>query len=339
MIDLKSDTVTKPTPAMLEAIMSADVGDDVYKEDPTVNLLEKRLAELFGKEMALFFPTGSMANQAAIKLHTQPGEQLICDKWAHVYNYEGGGASFNSGVSCKLVDGHRGMITAKQVVENINPPDFYHSPLSSLVCLENTTNKGGGACYDFEEIKQIRKVCDEHNLGLHLDGARLFNALVAKGESPKQYGEVFDTISVCLSKGLGTPMGSVLIGDEKLMKNAMRVRKVLGGGMRQIGFMAAAGLYALENNVERLAEDHQRAQELAKTLSEQAYVKEVEPVETNIIIFYLTEGINEVDFLKRLEDRGVIISGMGQGKLRIVTHLGYTQEMHETFTQVLKELV
>ena len=339
MIDLKSDTVTKPTPAMLEAIMSADVGDDVYKEDPTVNLLEKRLAELFGKEMALFFPTGSMANQAAIKLHTQPGEQLICDKWAHVYNYEGGGASFNSGVSCKLVDGHRGMITAKQVVENINPPDFYHSPLTSLVCLENTTNKGGGACYDFEEIKQIRKVCDEHNLGLHLDGARLFNALVAKGESPKQYGEVFDTISVCLSKGLGTPMGSVLIGDEKLMNNAMRVRKVLGGGMRQIGFMAAAGLYALENNVERLAEDHQRAQELAKTLSEQTYVKEVEPVETNIIIFYLTEGINEVDFLKRLEDRGVIISGMGQGKLRIVTHLGYTQEMHETFTQVLKELV
>ena len=339
MIDLKSDTVTKPTPAMLEAIMSADVGDDVYKEDPTVNLLEKRLAELFGKEMALFFPTGSMANQAAIKLHTQPGEQLICDKWAHVYNYEGGGASFNSGVSCKLVDGHRGMITAKQLVENINPPDFYHSPLTSLVCLENTTNKGGGACYDFEEIKQIRKVCDEHNLGLHLDGARLFNALVAKGESPKQYGEVFDTISVCLSKGLGTPMGSVLIGDEKLMKNAMRVRKVLGGGMRQIGFMAAAGLYALENNVERLAEDHQRAQELAKTLSEQAYVKEVEPVETNIIIFYLTEGINEVDFLKRLEDCGVIISGMGQGKLRIVTHLGYTQEMHETFTQVLKELV
>ena len=339
MIDLKSDTVTKPTPAMLEAIMSADVGDDVYKEDPTVNLLEKRLAELFGKEMALFFPTGSMANQAAIKLHTQPGEQLICDKWAHVYNYEGGGASFNSGVSCKLVDGHRGMITAKQVVENINPPDFYHSPLTSLVCLENTTNKGGGACYDFEEIKQIRKVCDEHNLGLHLDGARLFNALVAKGESPKQYGEVFDTISVCLSKGLGTPMGSVLIGDEKLMNNAMRVRKVLGGGMRQIGFMAAAGLYALENNVERLAEDHQRAQELAKTLSEQAYVKEVEPVETNIIIFYLTEGINEVDFLKRLEDRGVIISGMGQGKLRIVTHLGYTQEMHETFTKILKDLV
>ena len=339
MIDLKSDTVTKPTPAMLEAIMNAEVGDDVYKEDPTVNLLESRLAEMFGKDQALFFPSGSMANQAAIKLHTQPGEQLICDKWAHVYNYEGGGASFNSGVSCKLVDGNRGMITAAQVAENINPPDFYHSPLTSLVCLENTTNKGGGACYDFEEIQAIRKVCDEHQLGLHLDGARLFNALVAKGESPKQYGEVFDTISVCLSKGLGTPMGSVLIGDEKLMKNAMRVRKVLGGGMRQIGFMAAAGLYALENNVERLAEDHQRAQELAATLAAQAYVKQVEPVETNIIIFYLNDGINEVDFLKRLEDRGVIISGMGQGKLRIVTHLGYTQAMHEKLMQILKGVV
>ena len=339
MIDLKSDTVTKPTPAMLEAIMNAEVGDDVYKEDPTVNLLESRLAEMFGKDQALFFPSGSMANQAAIKLHTQPGEQLICDKWAHVYNYEGGGASFNSGVSCKLVDGNRGMITAAQVAKNINPPDFYHSPLTSLVCLENTTNKGGGACYDFQVIQAIRKVCNEHQLGLHLDGARLFNALVAKGESTKQYGEVFDTISVCLSKGLGTPMGSVLIGDEKLMKNAMRVRKVLGGGMRQIGFMAAAGLYALENNVERLAEDHQRAQELAATLAAQAYVKQVEPVETNIIIFYLNDGINEVDFLKRLEDRGVIISGMGQGKLRIVTHLGYTQAMHEKLMQILKGVV
>jgi len=338
MIDLKSDTVTKPTPAMLEAIMSAEVGDDVYKEDPTVNLLEEHLAKMFGKDKALFFPTGSMANQAAIKLHTQPSEQLICDKWAHVYNYEGGGVSFNSGVSCKLIDGQRGMITAQQVLESINPPDFYHSPLTSLVCLENTTNKGGGACYDFEEIKRIRKVCDEHNLGLHLDGARLFNALVAKKESAKQYGEVFDTISICLSKGLGTPMGSVLIGDEQIMKNAMRVRKVLGGGMRQIGFMAAAGLYALENNIERLEEDHLRAQELGALLAKQAYVKEVEPVETNIVIFYLKEGIQEADFLKRLEEKRIIISAMGQGKLRIVTHLDYTQEMHEEFMRVLTSI-
>ena len=338
MIDLKSDTVTKPTPAMLEAIMKAEVGDDVYKEDPTVNLLEERLAELFGKEKALFFPTGSMANQAAIKLHTQPSEQLICDKWAHVYNYEGGGVSFNSGVSCKLIDGHRGMITAEQVLESINPPDFYHSPLTSLVCLENTTNKGGGACYDFEEIKRIRKVCDDYGLGLHLDGARLFNALVAKNESPKQYGEEFDTISICLSKGLGTPLGSVLIGGEQIMKNAMRVRKVLGGGMRQIGFMAAAGLYALESNIERLADDHSRAQELSETLKNQSYVKEVEKVETNIVIFYLNEEIQEADFLKHLKDNGIIISSMGEGKLRIVTHLDYTQEMHEEFKQVLENL-
>lgn len=337
-IDLRSDTVTKPTPGMLQAIMNAQVGDDVYKEDPTVNLLEERLAAMFGKPSALFFPTGSMANQAAIKLHTQPGEQLICDKWAHVYNYEGGGASFNSGVSCKLVDGHRGMITARQVEENINPPDFYHSPLTSLVCLENTTNKGGGACYDFDEILKIRDVCNRHKLGFHLDGARLFNALIAKGETPKQYGEVFDTISICLSKGLGTPMGSVLIGDEEVMKNAMRVRKVLGGGMRQIGYMAAAGLFALDNHIERLVEDHQKAKEIGQTLKTQPYINEVEPVETNIVIFYLKSGFNETEFLKKLNDKGVRISAMGQGKLRIVTHLDYTDAMHTILLKILKEL-
>jgi threonine aldolase len=339
IIDLRSDTVTKPTPGMLKAIMNAEVGDDVYKEDPTVNMLEQRLADLFDKPAALFFPSGSMANQAAIKLHTQPGEQLICDKWAHVYNYEGGGASFNSGVSCKLLDGKRGMIMAKQVEENINPPDFYHSPLTTLVCLENTTNKGGGACYDFEEIKKIREVCDRHNLGFHLDGARLFNALIAKGETAKQYGKVFDTISICLSKGLGTPLGSVLIGDERVMKNAMRVRKVLGGGMRQIGFMAAAGLYALDHHIERLAEDHQKAMEIGKALKNQSYISEVEPVETNIVIFYLNSGINEAEFLKKLSEKGIRISAMGQGKLRIVTHLDYTDEMHQKLLKVMSELM
>jgi threonine aldolase len=215
IIDLRSDTVTRPTPEMMQAIMDAEVGDDVYKEDPTANRLEQKLADMFGMDEALFFPSGSMANQAAIKMHTQPGEQLIADKWAHVYNFEGGGASFNSGVSCKLLSGNRGMITAKQVEENINPPDFYHSPLTSLVCLENTTNKGGGACYDFAEIEKVRQVCDEHNLGFHLDGARLWNALVAKKEDPKDYGKIFDTISVCLSKGLGAPMGSVLLGKKR----------------------------------------------------------------------------------------------------------------------------
>ncbi len=337
-IDLRSDTVTRPTEGMMQAIINAEVGDDVYKEDPTVNKLERKLADMFGMDEALFFPTGSMANQAAIKLHTQPADQLICDKWAHVYNYEGGGASFNSGVSCKLVDGDRGMITAEQVVENINPPDFYHSPLTTLVCLENTTNKGGGACYDFEEIKKIRKICDENNLGLHLDGARLFNALVAKKEDPKDYGKIFDTISVCLSKGLGTPLGTVLIGNKKAMKNAMRVRKVLGGGMRQIGFMAAAGIYALDNHVERLAEDHKRASEIGRTLKEQSYIGEVEPVETNIVIFYLKRPSDEAAFMEALKKENIRISNMGQGKLRVVTHLDYSEAMHQKFLEVLRRI-
>lgn len=337
IIDLRSDTVTRPTQGMMQAIMIAEVGDDVYKEDPTANKLEQKLAEMFGMDAALFFPTGSMANQAAIKMHTQPGEQLIADKWAHVYNYEGGGVSFNSGVSCKLIDGNRGMITAAQVEENINPPDFYHSPLTSLVCLENTTNKGGGACYDFSEIEKIRKVCDSHGLGFHLDGARIWNALVAKNENPKDYGKVFDTISVCLSKGLGTPMGSVLIGKKEIMKKAMRVRKVLGGGMRQIGFMAAAGIYALDNHLEHLKEDHKKALEISEMLVKQSYIKKVEPTETNIVIFYLSQAVSEEKFMNDLLLKNIKISGMGQGKLRIVTHLDYTDEMHKKFLKILND--
>jgi threonine aldolase len=335
IIDLRSDTVTKPTPGMMEAIINAQTGDDVYKEDPTVNALEQKMAALFGMDTALFFPTGSMANQAAIKLHTQPGEQLICDKWAHVYNYEGGGVSFNSGVSCKLVDGVRGMISANQVLESINPPDFYHSPLTSLVCLENTTNKGGGACYDIEEILKIKQVCQENNLGLHLDGARLMNAIVAKKEDPKAYGNMFDTISVCLSKGLGAPMGTVLLGSNALMKNAIRVRKVLGGGMRQIGFMAAAGLYAMNHQVKRLEEDHQKAKEISETLATLPYIKMVEPTETNIVIFYLESHLNEEVFMDALAEKNIRISNMGHGKLRVVTHHDYTQVMHDRFLDIL----
>jgi len=334
-IDLRSDTVTKPSFEMLQAMLAADTGDDVYKEDPTVNRLEKRVAEMFGMESALFFPSGSMANQAAIKLHTQPGEQLICDKWAHVYNYEGGGVSFNSGVSCKLVDGYRGMITAAQVEESINPPDFYHSPLTSLVCLENTTNKGGGACYELDEVKRIKAICEQHNLGIHLDGARLMNALVAKNEDPKDYGKLFDTISICFSKGLGTPMGTVLVGNNEIMAKSIRVRKVLGGGMRQVGFMAATALYALDNNVERLAEDHQRASEISAILKNQSYVEKVELTETNIVIFYLNRNLSEEKFLNDLLLKDIKISNMGQGKLRIVTHLDYTSKMHEKFLDVL----
>ncbi|MCX7547366.1 aminotransferase class I/II-fold pyridoxal phosphate-dependent enzyme [Xanthomarina sp. F1114] len=337
-IDLRSDTVTKPTKKMLDSMMYTQVGDDVYKEDPTVNALEERLAKMFGKPKALFFPSGTMANQTAIKLHTQPGDQVICDKDAHIYNYEGGGASFNSGVSCKLINGSRGMFTAEQVIEAINPPDFYHSPLTSLVEIENTTNRGGGACWDFEELKKIRTVCNTHNLGFHLDGARIWNALVAKNETAKDYGKVFDTISVCLSKGLGCPIGSVLIGDEAIMENAIRIRKILGGGMRQVGYLAAAGIYALDNNIERLAEDHKKAKEIETVLSKLFFVKKVEPVETNIVIFELQDQLNDSNFLKTLENNNIRISSMGQGKLRIVTHLDYTNDMHNHFLIFLKNM-
>ena len=336
--DLRSDTVTKPTKGMLDAMLTAQVGDDVYKEDPTVNALEERIASMFGKEKALFFPTGSMANQAAIKLHTNPGEQVICDKYAHVYNYEGGGASFNSGVSCKLIDGHRGMFSAQQVESSINPPDFYHSPLTSLVAVENTTNKGGGSCWDFEEIKKIRNVCDTHNLGYHLDGARLWNALVVENQTAKQYGDVFDTISVCLSKGLGCPIGSVLVGDEELMKGAIRIRKIFGGGMRQVGYLAAAGLYALDHHVDRLAEDHKKAKEIGNVLNALSMIKKVEAIETNIVIFELNANVNETDFVQNLADNNIHIIGMGGGKLRMVTHLDYTDVMHEKLLQIISDL-
>jgi threonine aldolase len=338
IIDLRSDTVTKPTKGMLEAMLNAEVGDDVYKEDPSVNALEKRLADMFGMDEALYFPTGSMANQSALKLHTNPGEQVICDKYAHIYNYEGGGASFNSGISCKLVDGHRGMFTAEQAEASINPPDFYHSPLTSLIAIENTTNKGGGACWDFEELKKIRKVADKHNLGYHLDGARLWNALIAKNESLKQYGELFDTISICLSKGLGCPMGSVLLGKKHLMEKAIRVRKILGGAMRQVGFAAAAGLYALDHHFERLAEDHNKAKEIGEVLSNLAFIKKVEPIETNIIIFELNDNIDETQFLNSLKEKNIHIIGMGSHKLRMVTHLDYTNDMHKKLLNELKKM-
>lgn len=338
-INLISDTVTKPTKAMLEAMMKAKVGDDVFKNDPTVNELEAKVADYFGMEAALFFPSGTMANQTAIKIHTQPGDQLICDKYAHIYNYEGGGVSFNSGVSCKLVDGNRGMMTAEQVEESINPPDFYHSPLTTLVCVENTTNKGGGACWDFGELQKIRKVCDDHHLKYHLDGARLWNALVKKGKNPKAYGKLFDTISVCLSKGLGCPVGSVLVGSKEHIDKALRIRKVFGGGMRQSGYLAAAGIYAMDHHIERLADDHNKAAEIGKILSGLEFIKKVEPIETNIIIFEINEAkMSAQHFLDQLAQNHVSIIGMGQGKLRIVTHLDYTDEMHLHFLKVLKSI-
>lgn len=337
-INLISDTVTRPTEGMMQAMMQAKVGDDVFKQDPTVNELEELVAEVFGMEAALFFPSGTMANQTAIKLLTQPGDELIADHYAHIYNYEGGGVSFNSGVSCRLITGDRGKITASQVEANINPPDFYHSPLTTLVSLENTTNKGGGACYDMEEILAIKNVCDQHGLKFHLDGARLWNALIAKNQHPKQYGAIFDTISVCLSKGLGAPVGSVLISSKENIQKAIRVRKIFGGGMRQAGYLAAAGIYALEHHIERLSEDHRRAKELETVLKTLPWVAKVEPVETNIVIFSLQPGIEDANFMQLLKQKNILISSLGKSKLRMVTHLDYKQVMHEYVLEVLQKL-
>jgi threonine aldolase len=338
LIDLRSDTVTKPSPGMIDAMSSARLGDDVYFEDPTVNQLQDRLAKMFGKDKALFFPTGTMANQAAIKLHTQPGEQVICDKYAHIYNYEGGGVSFNSGVSCKLIEGNRGMINSEQVINAINPPDFYHSPLTTLVALENTTNKGGGACWDFEEIKKIKLVCNDKKLGFHLDGARLWNALEEKSETPDQYGQYFDTISVCLSKGLGCPIGSVLVGNNDIMEKAIRTRKMLGGSMRQVGVLAAAGLYALDHHRKRLVNDHQKAKDIGRVLEGLKYVFNVQTVETNIVIFELERHVDSNYFIENLKSKNILISDMGSGKLRIVTHMDYSEKMHEILLETLDSI-
>ena len=335
-IDLISDTVTRPTKEMLAAMMNAEVGDDVFKSDPTVTALQEKAAALFGMEDALFFPSGTMANQTAIKLHTQPGDKLFCDKWSHVYNYEGGGAAFNSGVSCKLIDGDRGMFTAEQLkIASAGRADI-HVPYSRLVCVENTTNKGGGACWDFEELKKIRQVCLDQNLDYHLDGARLFNALVAKNETPKQYGELFNTISICLSKGLGAPVGSILLGSKTHIAKALRIRKLFGGAMRQVGFLAAAGIYALDNNIERLADDHKKAKDIEQLLNSLSYIKKVEPVETNIIIFYVKDHLNAEDFISKMEEKNILLTPMGDGKIRIVTHLDFSDQMLEKLLYELK---
>jgi len=336
-IDLISDTVTRPTSGMLDAMMNAKVGDDVFKNDPTVTILQEKAADLFGMEDALFFPSGTMANQTAIKLHTQPGDKLFCDKWAHVYNYEGGGAAFNSGVSCKLIDGDRGMFTAEQLkVVTAGRADI-HVPYSRLVCIENTTNKGGGACWDFEELKKIKEVCLDQNLDYHLDGARLFNALVEKKETPKQYGGLFDTISICLSKGLGAPVGSILLGSKVHIAKALRIRKLFGGAMRQVGFLAAAGIYAFDNHIERLADDHKKAKAIELVLNSLPYVKKVEPVETNIIIFYVKDHLNADDFIACMTKKNILLTPMGDGKIRIVTHLDFSIEMLEKLVFELKD--
>ncbi|PQJ78527.1 threonine aldolase family protein [Polaribacter porphyrae] len=336
IINLISDTVTKPTKGMLDAMMSAKVGDDVFGMDPTVNALQEKVAKLFGMEAALFFPSGTMANQTAIKLHTQPGDLVICDKYAHIYNYESGGVAFNSGVTCKLVDGYRGMFTANQIEEMAAVQPQIYLPYTKLICIENTTNKGGGACWDFSEIEKIQKVAKKNNLNFHLDGARLFNALVAKNETPTQYGALFDTISICFSKGLGAPIGSILLGSKENIHKALRLRKLLGGGMRQVGFLAAAVNYALDNHVERLAKDHKKAKEIATVLATCNYITKIEPVETNILIFYVDEKIGADNFISKMKAKNILLTPMGEGKIRITTHLDYTDAMHEVLLKELK---
>lgn len=336
IIDLISDTVTKPTPGMLQAMMHAQVGDDVFSMDPTVNALQKKVAAMFGMEDALFFPSGTMANQAAIKIHTQPGDLLFCDKYAHVYNYESGGAAFHSGVTCRLIDGSRGMFSAAQLEEASSGSPQIYLPYARLVCIENTTNKGGGACWDFSELEKIGKITREKNLAFHLDGARLFNALVAKNETTLQYGQLFDTISICFSKGLGAPVGSMLLGSKEHIHKALRIRKLYGGGMRQVGFLASACDYALDHHVERLAEDHQKAKEIGAVLKTVSYVTKVETIETNIVIFYVDTAIGDDNFIKRMKDQKILLTPMGEGKIRIVTHLDYTNEMHAILLDALR---
>ncbi len=337
IIDFRSDTVTKPSAGMRDAMMSAEVGDDVFGEDPSVNKLEEMAAAMFGKEAGLFCSSGTQTNQIAIKCHTQPGDEVVCDADAHIYQYEGGGIGFNSGCSVKLLPGDFGRITASQVRENINNRDDYHKARTSLVCVENTSNRGGGSCYDFSELERIHDVCTKHDLGYHIDGARLFNALVAKHEEPGQYGKLFDSISVCLSKSLGCPVGSLLLGDKVFITRARRIRKVLGGGMRQAGFLAAAGTYALQHNISRLQEDHLHAQEIAGALRKNKFVKEILPVQTNIIIFE-TRDINAPALVEKLKEKNILWYAIAPEKVRLVLHLDITPEMVQKTIDVINSL-
>ncbi|MBD2716402.1 aminotransferase class I/II-fold pyridoxal phosphate-dependent enzyme [Microvirga sp. STR05] len=337
IIDLRSDTVTRPTPAMLDAMFRARVGDDVYEEDPTVRALEQETAARFGLEAGLFCPSGTMTNQIAIKAHTEPLSEVICEQTSHIYLWEVGGIAFHSGASVALLPGERGRLTAAQVEAAIRPANV-HYPITSLISLENTHNRGGGSCYELAELEAIAEVARRHRIPLHLDGARIFNALVATGQQATEYGRIFDTISVCLSKGLGAPVGSVLLGSQAFIQKTKRIRKVMGGGMRQAGYLAAAGLYALEHNVERLRDDHRRARQLGTSLQAQPYVAEVLPVETNLVIFRLRPDMPAEKFLAYLEQEGVRASSFGPQMIRFVTHLNIDDTMVQRVESVLRHL-
>ncbi|NEU08494.1 threonine aldolase [Flavihumibacter sp. R14] len=337
IVDLRSDTVTKPGKEMLEAMMSARVGDDVFGEDETINELEEKAAQIFGMEAGLFCPSGTMTNQIAIKCFTQPMDEVICDETAHVYRYEGGGIAFNSSASVRLLYGDRGRLTPELIEPHINP-DNIHYPKSSLVVLENTVNRGGGSCYTVGQIEPIYHLCRMKNLKLHLDGARLFNALVKTGDDASDYGNMFDGISICLSKGLGAPVGSVLLGSAQTIAKAKRVRKIFGGGMRQAGFLAAAGIYALDNNVERLQQDHDHAAILGAALKDLPFVKHVMPVETNIVIFELDDHHHGDEFVSKLNHHGIKCNTFGKQMIRFVTHLDVSPDMISYTVEQLRKL-
>lgn len=338
-IDLRSDTVTKPTKEMLEAMFAAEVGDDVFGDDPTVNALEEKAANLFGMEAALFCTSGTLTNQLAIRVHTNPGSEVICDRLSHIYLYEGGGIALNSLSSVKLLDGNKGRISANQVLDAINNPEDVHAPVSRLVSLENTMNKGGGCYYQFSEIEAIKEVCQVHGLAFHLDGARLFNALVETNESTLQFGNVFDSISICLSKGLGCPVGSLLLGSQSFIKQARRFRKVMGGGWRQAGYLAAAGIFALDQHVVRLREDHTRARTIGEMLTELPEVQEIYPIDTNIVIFRLPETILATDYVTQLGQKGVQAVTFGKHLVRFVTHLDFTDNHLEELRKRLSKVI
>jgi len=338
IIDLRSDTVTKPGKEMLEYMLAAEVGDDVYGEDPSVNLLEKKMAEKFGMEAALFSPTGTMSNQIGIKAHTQPGDEIICEKNSHVFQYEGGGIAFNSGVQVNTIHGERGMVKAALIAPEINNRNDVHKAYTRLVSLENTSNRGGGACYSLEVIKEIRALCDAQGLKLHLDGARLFNALVATRQDPLEYGKLFDSISVCLNKGLGCPAGSVLLGSKEYILKARRIRKVLGGGMRQAGYIAACGLYALEHNIDRLKTDHAHAKLIETALLQKSFISSVLPVETNIVIAQLKSGISSTKVAEVFKVNNILIGSISEDKIRMVTHLDFDDSMAERLIQFIQSV-
>ncbi len=337
MINLVSDTVTKPTPGMLEAMFAAEVGDDVFGEDPTVRALEAKAAALFGMESAVFCPSGTMTNQIAIKVHTRPLDELICDELSHVYQSEVGGYAFHSGIAVKLLPGQNGKITAEQVEKAIKP-DYDWMPVSRLVVLENTCNIGGGTFYTKAEIAPIAALCKEKGLALHLDGARVFNALVESGDTAQDMGSLFDSISICLSKGLGAPVGSLLLGNQSFIRTARRVRKAMGGGMRQAGYLAAAAIYALDHHIDRLKVDNQKAKELGAALLSVPYVSQIRPVATNIVFFDVATPMTAPRFLELLAAKGIKATSFGPQTLRFVTHLDYSDEMHQEVLEVLASM-